>query len=440
MQKQQEQVEQRLEQHLQCYKAIPLDKPNLYAMIGEPKKIKLLVNGQGVFIFKIDNEINNENAISSSSSSICNFFLYNKDGTDGLNIQFTRQNVIVSRISTPGTCPFIDPNNNCGLSSIKGAYYWFSLDAQNQRLYAGVGEARLETMTYKYSFTHKEKFFLESLVEVCIAQESKSLAPVRLLRDPITSTIPLLVKNTDDLTMTDVASGNYLPKANLSAASQKMYDCISGKKFILDDDDFPEFTKAIEYSIATPGKWCNTKLKDKSTEFNKDKPNILETYLRITLGENNGESPGIPYVMEIWPVGHFSPIHNHAGANAIVRVLYGKINVRLFPFLSAEKTPIKPFNEAVFKKDEVTWISEKLNQTHQLINKDTNTQTCITIQCYMYDNENTTHYDYFDYLDEKGDVLQYEPDSDMDFITFKNLMREEWEELINYINDGHVFF
>jgi len=420
-----------METHLERYKAIPLDKPNLYAAVGEPKQIKLLVNGQGVFMFKNDNKV----------SPLCSFFLYNKDATDGLKIQFTLQNVIVNKISTPGTGPFVDPNNNYGLSSIKGAYYWFSLDAQNQRIYAGVGEARLETMIYQYSFTHKEKLFLESIVEVRIPQEGKSLIPMRLLRDPITNTIPLVVKNTNDLSMADIANGTYMPKANLSIISQKMYDCISGKNFILDDADFPDFTKAIEYSIVTPGKWCNTKLKDKSTEFNKDKPNILETYLRITLGENNGESPGIPYVMEIWPVGHFSPIHNHAGANAVIRVLNGQINVRLFPFLAAEKTPIQPFNEAVFKKDEVTWISETLNQTHQLINKDTNTQTCITIQCYMYDNENTTHYDYFDYLDEKGHVLQYEPDSDMDFISFKKLMKQEWEEEpSSCFTDSHVFF
>jgi hypothetical protein len=44
----------------------------------------------------------------------------------------------------------------------------------------------------------------------------------------------------------------------------------------------------------------------------------------------------------------------------------------------------------------------------------------------MYDETNEKHYDYFDYLDDAGLVQQYEPDSDMDFIAFKELMREEW--------------
>lgn len=252
----------------------------------------------------------------------------------------------------------------------------------------------------------------------------ENVEPLKLLRDPITKYVPLLVKDTDDLTMNDIAKNVFLPSSSLSSTSQILYNCISGKKFILNDLDFPDFSKAIEYSIKTPGKWCYEKLQEKSHEFSKDKPNILETYLRITLGENNGESPGIPYVMEIWPVGHYSPIHNHADAHAIIRVLHGSINVSLFPFLGSDK----PFGNKDFIKNDITWISPNLNQTHQLKNLETNKETCITIQCYMYDNENQIHYDYFDYLDDDNKIQQYEPDSDMEFIKFKELMKKEWSE------------
>jgi hypothetical protein len=221
--------------------------------------------------------------------------------------------------------------------------------------------------------------------------------------------------------MLDVATGKFLPSSNLNSMGQKLYNCVSGKRFILDDADFPQFSKAIEYSIATPGLWCNKTLQKKSTEFNKDKPNIEETYLRITLGENSGESPGVPYVMEIWPPGHFSPVHNHAGANAVIRVLCGQIHVKLFPFLSDKAIP---FGTADFKKDEITWINPALNQTHQLQNL--GKKTCVTIQCYMYDEGDNYHYDYFDYLDADGKKQQYEPDSDMDFVKFKALMKAEW--------------
>ena len=372
------------------------------------------VHGQGVIFFQ------------APHTTPANLYVLSADNS-GLEIQFTPSAVLARRIGALE--PLLDPKNTSGLVTHAGAYYWFSLDSQNQTLYAGVGEARLSTAIYHYQWNLTDgdrkanKLFLESLSTITYSPEVK---PIRVLRDPITATIPLKVKDTDQLTMSDVASGAYLPKANLSPMSQKLYDCIAGKRFVLDDAEFPNFSKAIEYSIATPGCWCNTRLKEKSREFNPDKPDPSETYLRITLGQNNGESPGIPYVMEIWPVGHYSPIHNHGAAEAIIRVLHGNIHVSLYPYLCAEKDGVAPVEEADFSKGDITWISPTLNQTHQLHNLATNKDTCITIQCYMYDEKNQAHYDYFDYLDADGKVQQYEPDSDMDFMAFKKLMKAEW--------------
>ena len=220
--------------------------------------------------------------------------------------------------------------------------------------------------------------------------------------------------------MSDIAEYKYLPNAFLTQINQQLFNCISGKNFVLDDDYFPDFSKAIQHSIVTKGCWCYKKLQEKSTEFNPDKPNINETYLRITLGRNSGESPGIPYVMEIWPSNNYSPIHSHADSNAVIRVLHGSINVTLFPFLGA----FEPFGNSDFDKDDITWLSPQLNQIHQLRNN--TDDVCITIQCYMYDANNEKHYDYFDYLDDNKKIVQYEPDSDMDFIEFKERMKKEW--------------
>ena len=373
-------------------------------------KIPLIVPGQGVLLFE--------------TTGPCTFFLYSatygNNLKNGIKVELTKTTVNATSLQT--LQPFTDKNAS-GLSTIAGAYYWFSLDSQNQVLQLGVGEARVETAIYTYTFPEDStreanKKFLESLTHF----EMPTAKPIKLLRDPVTTKVPLNVKDTNELTMTDVATGKFLPSSNLNSMGQKLYNCVSGKRFILDDADFPQFSKAIEYSIATPGLWCNKTLQKKSTEFNKDKPNIEETYLRITLGENSGESPGIPYVMEIWPPGHFSPVHNHAGANAIIRVLCGQIHVKLFPFLSDKAVP---FGTADFKKDEITWINPALNQTHQLQNLNKKT-TCVTIQCYMYDEGDNYHYDYFDYLDADGKKQQYEPDSDMDFVKFKALMKAEW--------------
>jgi len=376
-------------------------------------ELSLIVHGQGIISFT-----------HADSAKQCILYLQDKAGLGGLKVEFTKMYVLVFQL--PSMTPLLDGRNHGGLVANPEAPYWFSLDSQNQVLYAGIGEARMETYIYSYKFPttdkdlfEKNKKFLESIVSVRI--EDKTTAPLRLIRDPITQTVPLLIKDTDELTMSDIASGTIMPSANLSTTSQKLYRCISGRRFVLDDREFPDFSKAIEYSIATPGCWCNTTLKKKATEFNKDKPNLAETYLRITLGQNNGESPGIPYVMEIWPSGHYSPVHNHGGSDAVIRVLHGSIQVSLFPYL-AESEP--PFAVTSFKEGDVTWISPTLNQIHQLKNVDK--KACVTIQCYMYEAEDTAHYDYFDYIDDAGKIDPYEPDSDMDFLAFKALMRQEW--------------
>ena len=392
-------------------------KPKSLRISKHVEQVQLPVHGQGVVLF--------------DASGACSLRFCDASGVCGLKVAFTDTSVLVTL--QPSNEPLLDPKNAKGLVKQSGAYYWCSLDSQNQRLSAGIGEARIETGIYTYQFPHdsnweSRKCFFETLVSVSV----ENLQVRSLLRDPITRKVSLLVKDTEELTMDAIASGVHMPKANLSIIAQKLYDCISGKQFVLNTPDFPEFCQAIEHSLATPGKWCHERIKAKANEFNKEKPNVQETYLRITLGENNGESPGVPYVMEIWPVGHYSPIHNHGGSSAVVRVLNGSIQVGLFPFLSGDE--LEPFASATFKKNDITWISPGLNQVHQLKNLDSNKDTCITIQCYMYRQDNTAHYDYFDYINDGNKIEQYEPDSDMDFIDFKKTMKREWMEYQEHLS------
>ena len=361
--------------------------------------IQLIVHGQGVFQFTHDD-----------ITKPCTFNITNTGVV--LTVEFNMTGIHVGYNGEP----LVDPKNTQGLVGTPGASYWFSLDAQNQVLQAGIGEARKETAMYHFRLEAKDKQTLESLTHIQLTNETTS--PLRLLRDPITRSVPLHVRGADHLTMKDIAKGTYMPLVNLSSIAQKLHGCIAGKRFVLDDKDFSDFSKAIEYSIATPKCWCYETLVAKSKEFGESNPK--ETYLRITLNQNNGESPGIPYVMEIWPAGHYSPIHNHGGAEAIIRVLHGGIHVDLFSFLGGDS-----FGSADFVKGDITWISPSLNQVHRLTNQDPRT-TCITIQCYMYGSEDSRHYDYFDYLDAKNKVQQFTPNSDMDFVAFKELMRKEW--------------
>lgn len=322
----------------------------------------------------------------------------------------------------------IDPDPTC--------QYWISIDDHNYRVRYGKGEMRPQTMLIdlkgsyfepKDSQSENDKdnnSWLHELKSVDVKCDITELKCV-VWEKPVTVAPPLIVVNTNQITMNDVASNEKTVIQNLPFACQQLFANVGGEEFILNTPDFLDFEDAINYSINTPGAWCYEKLKEKSSEFGHDDPD--ETYLRITMGVNQGNSPGIPYVMEIWPYEHYSPIHNHAGANAIIRVLAGEITVRLYSMLS--KYHEEYFAKAVFKKDDLTWITPDINQIHKLKNEATDKRACITIQCYQYGEKNTEHYEYFDYIggNDGQTIEQFVPNSDMGFEEFKKTMRKEWD-------------
>ncbi len=385
------------------------------------EEVPLIVAGQGI--------------ISSQhpSKEPFSWTLHDADELKGFRIEITANSAnFYERIA--GTWNLLESfkEPGIGLDSDPTCIYWFSLDHLNRCLRYGKGEMRLQTMLAEYLYPPappppegeevKDPYeWMKHVHRVLLAPHRE--CDVMVWRDPITVDPPLRVKPTDKITMEDVAIGKVTVPANLTSACQKLYNNISGENFQLDTEDFPHFVEAIEASIRDPRGWCYDTLKKKANEFGEPDPKA--TYLRITMGVNQGDSPGIPYVMEIWPGGHYSPIHNHANANAIIRVLSGEITASLYPMLSADHS--KPFAQATFGTGEVTWISPGLNQTHKLHNTRESGPTCITIQCYLYGEADTTHYEYFDYLSGQ-EIKKFTPNSDKEFLKFKALMKKEWDE------------
>lgn len=311
-----------------------------------------------------------------------------------------------------------------GLDEDKKCQYWFSLDSKNCFLRYGKGEMRLLTVLAEYHYSKDDYPWVKNTTNVTISVPNSS----SIWRDAVTIEPPVMVLPTDKITMDVVAHNWATTPAGLNPACQALYGNVSGENFTLDTPEFPEFTQAIERSIHDENGWCYQKLRCKSKEFGKD--NILATYLRITMGVNQGNSPGVPFVLEIWPQKHFSPIHNHGNANAIIRVLHGEITVNLYSMLSNKHQT--PFARKVFGKGDITWLAPGANQIHQLKNNNPNDETCITIQCYQYGENDQAHYEYFDYINsETNKIEQFDPTADMDFITFKALMHQEWLGVIS---------
>jgi uncharacterized RmlC-like cupin family protein len=191
---------------------------------------------------------------------------------------------------------------------------------------------------------------------------------------------------------------------------------------------------------------CHDRLTAKAGHFG----DRLTTYLRLTLGldkvgmlndnallhlmtgmshVHKGDSPGVPYVVEIWPAKHRSPVHDHGNAFAIIKVLHGKIRASYFDRLDNHES-VKREPDYTFHSGDVTWIGPDHYQIHQLHNDFD--RVCVTIQCYQYAEGDREHDEYFDFLDPKtGERKSFYPNSDWCFATFKKLIKEEWYAHLN---------
>jgi hypothetical protein len=244
---------------------------------------------------------------------------------------------------------------------------------------------------------------------------------LKIGQNPVVFDPALLVAEPKDRTLDHFINNSFMLLSRLDKPCQSLYNDIVGWKF--QDDAFPHLYEAIERSIRNESGWCYKKLNEKSSRFGASNPNA--TYLRITVGSNTGTSPGVPYVLEIWPPGHYSPIHAHANTYGIIRVLYGAINVKLYRTLNLKKK--NPIHETNINENQVTWLSPGLNQIHKLENKSP-IKTCITIQAYEYITAEVSHYEYFDYINNSGLAIdKFEPVSDIDYSEFKEKMIAEWK-------------
>lgn len=119
---------------------------------------------------------------------------------------------------------------------------------------------------------------------------------------PVVSKKPPIIVPNESITLDQLAAGSVTVPANLSTECQRLYANVAGPNILLNTPDFPDFSTAIERSVNTEGLLCQKLLKAKSTELGKD--DYKSTYLRVTLGADLGDSPGPPFVLEIWPALH----------------------------------------------------------------------------------------------------------------------------------------
>jgi len=313
--------------------------------------------------------------------------------------------------------------------------YWLSVHAFDLSVKYGQGEVRDLLTVLKCVLNETERSDLGQLQYFhLILNKTTDLDSIADFRDkidvfigvqPVVYDPPLFIlprPPTNDVN--HLTKAKYLLPSRLPVPNQQLYKDITDWE--LNDGSFPDFVAAIERSVEEDDGWCYQMLKSKATVFGQS--NSKATYLRITMGHHQGLSPGVPYVLEIWPPHHYSPIHKHSDSHGLIRVLYGKLSVKLYASLNIHHQDY--FIESLLEPGNVTWLSPGLNQIHKVLNP--TDKVSITIQAYQYGETDQDHYEYFDYIKNNGkDIGSFFPKRDEDFNTFKRIIQKEWNQYRN---------
>ena len=308
--------------------------------------------------------------------------------------------------------------------------YWWSYDKDGKKLKYGKGHTMDKTTLMSYAFEDssydKFKLFLEpnpncpptvllygslkDCEEDKINKGSIDYEPLILVnKEPLTFTPSPILKEFEPVELDELDQADYTLPNHLPSECKQIFNDIKNIKVLE-----PHLINQIRNSIETEGLKLNEVLKAKS-------------YLRITIGENRGNSPGCPNVLEIWPAGAESPIHNHGRCSAVIKVLHGSIQCSIFNKITnpPAKSP-ELLDMFVASEGDYTWMNDHWFQTHQL--KNVSDDYCATLQCYQYAPEDQTHYPQFDYYKHE-ELAKFEPGSDLTFDKMKKIVAREWEEI-----------
>jgi len=344
-------------------------------------------------------------------------------------------------------------NETClGLESDVITTYWLSYDRDNMIIKYGKGYAMVETTLMICDFSKRGKrewsmFFSiyhpdRNGVSLLLYRSSldiekklcKAVAPgnnagfihveplIEVRKEPlVVNPSPFVMDASKVMNLNLIEKNQYTFSSELPAPCKILYETIENIEldieYELGDMDM-RLSDAIRYSMTTQGCLLHEKLKSKS-------------YLRITIGPSARQSPGIPYVLEFWPPGAVSPVHNHSSACAIIKVLYGTIQNGTY-----NKMPSTVYDTETFQPKElfhfdchqgdVLWMSPKWYQTHQLRN--VSEDFCATLNCYRYDEDDPIQYPDFDYVNNaNGQMENFFPNTDFSFGEMRRIVLKEWD-------------
>ncbi|KAJ8048127.1 hypothetical protein HOLleu_00305 [Holothuria leucospilota] len=405
------------------------------------------VLGKGTLLFNIKRNspfyINVTDKKDDDSRDVTSILLAVESGEAAFSIIAGRLIKTIERVKTP-------KDGDVGYDPTQKVTYWFSYDSDNMTIKYGKGYCMEGTTLMKHTFKMdalKPHYFdptTKKNVELYDTDPwsgSVSLAEFFGLSTEIADVMtdvekeicfspypfkydrPPVVRDSSLTNMFDIDLGKYTFSASLPEACKVLYENVTGANMSLDyGEQKYKLEDAIRHSIETPTCALGKCLEEKKGDFGPKN----EIYIRVTLGKNYGNSPGTPYVLELWPKDCGSPVHTHGNAFAVIRVLHGGLTIKYYNKHKMDD-PEAPIGQFDVKKDDVTWIAPNWYQAHRLWNY-TN-DYCATIQCYQYGERDDIHWPYFDYVDSETSVTDnFVPDSDFTFTDMYNIVMKEYAD------------
>ncbi|EDQ92707.1 uncharacterized protein MONBRDRAFT_35744 [Monosiga brevicollis MX1] len=301
---------------------------------------------------------------------------------------------------------------------------WISIDKKNGYVRVGFGYPLL--VNEMITIGPIPKCLESSDANACaigtVTEVDCSLAAVAysVTRFPVVAPIPPLLVDRHRVTLEVLEDRSALVPAVLPLELQSLYDQVAGEQILLSESD----AAAIDLCIKTEGCVLYEKLQEKINAGEmSDDPHMA--YIRVTIGPDLGNSPGSPFVMEIWPPKMYSPIHDHANAVAVIKCLSGTITSRWYnPLAEQHNGEPVPFAEGRVAKGQITYLTPAFFQTHKLANEED--VTCVTIQSYYYLHDDYVHNETFHFtLPTPDDNLHvFKPGSDFEYSELIQAVRQ----------------
>ncbi|KAF2183222.1 cysteine dioxygenase type I [Zopfia rhizophila CBS 207.26] len=127
-----------------------------------------------------------------------------------------------------------------------------------------------------------------------------------------------------------------------------------------EDVDAKELQALMEDYVSAEAEWAKYALGDET-----------RGYTRNLVDKGNGKSN---LLILVWTPGKGSPIHDHANAHCIMKILKGQLKETLYSWPTVqlnndEECPLKVKKETIYHENEVTYMSDKLG-LHKISNPD----------------------------------------------------------------------